>query len=123
MSGASLVDPHGEVIQDDSRIEELCSPGLTAGKFSNARIQLAQHTDGLWMWSTSTYFMNGGRTYRVGPKWGNFADTRDEALHAACNEIRDGIEGPRSPAPKGDIRPITQWLDSLVGQNQMELFA
>jgi hypothetical protein len=113
----------GHVIQDDSLIEEMRSPGLTAGRFSNASIQLCQHTDGLWMWSSSTYFMGGGRTYRVGPKWGRFADTRDEALHAACDEIKEVVEGPSSPAPANTVGPIIRWLDSLIGQKQMDLFS
>ena len=117
------VDPDGPVIQDDNQIEEISSPEIAANRHTRARVQLCQHTNGLWMWSSSIYYVNGGRSYRVGPKWGNFADTKDEAIHAACDEIRGDMADLRSPTPANALGQISHWLDSLDGQKQMELFS
>ena len=119
-------DPNGEVIHDDSQIETLTfgAARLIGGKSAvpTVAIELAQHTDGLWMWATHTHFANGGGGYRVGPKWGKFADTRDEALWAACYEIKERLAGKRDD-PK--VIAMIDWLDELDGTApvQQELFA
>lgn len=63
--------------------------------FDRAEIQLHQHTDGLWMWATAAHGTNGGYGYNVGPKWGRFAKTRDEALWLAADEIEKRIREKR----------------------------
>jgi hypothetical protein len=54
------------------------------------KIELAMH-DGLWMYGTaydnSTNFYHTG--YRVGPKWGRFSQTRDEAISLAKKELEE----------------------------------
>jgi len=48
----------------------------------------AQHDDGRWMWATGT--CGGG--YKVGPKWGNFAATQQEATRYAAAELLDAAQ-------------------------------
>lgn len=110
------VAPDGNVIQDDSLIEIL-EFGSFKLKFGDGTrpsitIELAQHTDGLWMWSTSIYGSKSGYGYRLGPKWGKFARTRNDAIIAACNELAE-----RNPGPE-----VMKWLESLAGSQQQELF-
>jgi hypothetical protein len=55
-------------------------------------IELAQHDDGQWMWATQHQTPTEGNSYAVMPKWGNFADCRNEALHMAVMELRTRLE-------------------------------
>ncbi len=113
-------DPNGPVLLDDSRIERiefgshaLSGPARQKRVVPDIIIELAQHTDGLWMWGTSSMIRAGYSGYRLGPKWGKFASTRDAALAAACNEIE-----ARNPEPS-----VLAWLESLCAPDQLELFA
>ena len=81
---ARRIDPDGEVCTAD-QIDETINLGDWR---TGLRIELARH-DGLWMWGTSLNTPTGGCGYRVGPKWGQFAETRGEALLNACAEIRE----------------------------------
>jgi hypothetical protein len=114
------VDPYGPIIQNDDQIEFLVHGKATL--FDDQRnhisipsttIQIAQHTDGTWMWATQTHSTWSGRGYRIGPKWGKFAPTRQDAIAAACNEIE----------AQGPDQGVIDWLDSLCAPSQMELFA
>lgn len=74
-----------------------------------AEIEVHQHTNGLWMWSTSfTADMCGGG-YRVGAKWGKFAQSRDDALFYACEELQQRLEGKDTP----DVVLIRRWMQGL----------
>lgn len=110
------VEPHGHVIQDDTQIETLTFGSFRlypSGSTPVVIIEIAQHIDGLWMWSTSMHGSSGGYGYRVGPKWGRFARTRQDAITAACNEIED----------RGNATAeVLAWLDQLCGPQQQELF-
>ncbi len=77
------VDPDGRVCTDDE-IEEAIHLG---DWHVGLRIELAIHND-LWMWGSSFHTGTSGCGYRVGPKWGKFAETRDEALSRAVTEVR-----------------------------------
>lgn len=115
------VEPYGHVVQDDCLIERIEYGahnliGSTKGRkraVPDIEIEIAQHDDGLWMWGTSSMIRGGYRGYRVGPKWGKFARTREDAIAAACNEIE-----ARNPEP-----PVLAWLESLCAPEQLELFA
>lgn len=61
--------------------------------WDRATIELHQHTDGLWMWSTSAQAGTRGFGYRIGPKWGKFAPDRASALHWAIKELTDQLDG------------------------------
>lgn len=87
------VDPMGSVVQGDPD-ETLTLPHPRLA-WHLARIELHRHSDGTWMWSAS---MCGGG-YKVGPKWGRFAATRDDALHWAVEELLE--------------RQAVRWSDGL----------
>lgn len=114
------VDRDGHVIRDDEQIEFLtfgdvgllCS-GRRRSDVPQITIQIAQHTDGLFMWAIDAMVGTGYRGYRVGSKWGKFAPTRQDAIAAACTEIE----------AQGPDRNVIDWLDSLCAPQQMELFA
>lgn len=105
------IDPDGHTVQDISKIETL-SLNAKNPRTSDAEIELAQHDDGLWMWSTKCRTGVTYRGYRVGPKWGQFATTKQAAIEAACNEIR-------SYKPADDV---LEWLDQLCEPQQTSLF-
>ncbi|MDP3458149.1 MAG: hypothetical protein Q8S09_02640 [Hyphomonas sp.] len=77
----------------------------------HAAIELHPHTDGLWMWSASLMGAEGGRSYKVGPKWGKFAECRRDALFHAAAEILRGARdfdcGPRFS------RSVRAWAEGL----------
>ena len=79
--------------------------------WDQARIELHQHTSGLWMWGTGCNRGGDGWGYRVGSKWGNFAETKDDALYYAIDEIRKRLHRSveKYPADAG----IMAWLETL----------
>ena len=103
------VDPFGPVIQGDPQ-EYLCLP-CSGNVNPLAEIELHQHTDGRWMWSASYSLLNcSGSGYKVGPKWGRFAATRQDALRAAVDELASGV------SKRGDctsIPKIISWARRL----------
>lgn len=105
------VDPHGGVIQGEPD-ETLTLPQKRLA-WPLARIELHQNHDGRWMWSASG--PSGG--YRVGPKWGRFAETRAGALHHALIELRAACSGDPSPESMGisaaQLRQLMAWLSQL----------
>jgi len=101
------VDADGPVIQGD--IDEFLHLPHPRMVWNRAEIELHRHTNGLWMWSTSWHCNEAGSGYRVGPKWGKFAETRDDALFYAIREITDRISGIDS----ADAKQILTWLASL----------
>ncbi|GGO94981.1 hypothetical protein [Stakelama pacifica] len=101
------VKPHGKVVQGE--VDETLTLPHPRMAWHRARIELHRHHAGLWMWSTSWQAVNSGRSYRVGEKWGKFAESRDAALFHAVQEMRGGI-GIEASA---DARAILAWLDTL----------
>lgn len=75
-----------------------------------AEIELHRHTDGLWMWAKncSDNIGNGGG-YRVGPKWGRFAETRADALAAAKDELRRAVASHQNAYGNA----VRRWLEGL----------
>lgn len=109
------VDPYGSVIKDDPQVEVFEFGGRRlkpSGKAAQITIEIAPHTDGLWMWSASGLIRTAYSGYRIGPKWGKFAKSRRDAITAACNELVE-----RDPPPE-----VNNWLERLCGPLQMELF-
>ncbi len=82
---ASLIDPNGAVCTDDEIDDEITLGDRRLG----LRIELARHRDGRYMWGTSFHTPTGGCGYRVGPKWGHFADTILAAAQCARQEITE----------------------------------
>jgi hypothetical protein len=103
------VDRDGSVIQ--SGVHEVLS--LTRARSAMYLAEIELHEDrasGLWMWSTSWNTGASGQTYRVGPKWGKFADTREDALHWACVELRDRLARETGK----EVSDILKWLGGLA---------
>lgn len=84
------VDPDGPVVQGEPH-EMLTLPHPRLA-WPLAEIQLHRHEDGRWMWGVT----GAGGGYKVGPKWGKFAATRDDARRHAAAELLERIEA-RTP--------------------------
>lgn len=102
------VEPDGFVVSGD--VDETLTLPHPRYAWDRARIELHRHDNGLWMWSASYNYGNGGSGYRVGPKWGKFAETREDALHYAVAEMKQHLE----PVPEADASLIRRWLDTLT---------
>lgn len=99
--------PHGHVLQDEpGHTFRLRHPRMA---WDRARIEIHQHHDNTWMWSTSWQCESQGSCYRVGEKWGKFAETREDALFYAAAEIECRLEGKKS----ADAALILTWTASL----------
>lgn len=102
------VNADGPVLQfEPDFVFRLAHPRMA---WARAKIEVHRHTNGLWMWSVG-YTCNdgGGGGYRVGEKWGKFADTREDALFYAVQELEGRIAG--RDAPEAAI--ILKWAQSL----------
>ena len=86
-----------------------------------ARIQIASHNDGRWMWAIDYLAGNHGSGYWVAPKWGNFAECAETAKSNAISEIRERIQDGGNSAS----RLILAWLESLSDSapRQADMFA
>lgn len=101
------VDRDGDVIQGDvDAAYRLPHPRLAC---DYAEIELHRHIDGLWMWSTKYQAGDSGGGYRVGPKWGKFAETREDALFYACEELEGRLADRRSK----DASLILKWVETI----------
>ncbi|MCR5943971.1 hypothetical protein FG152_24680 [Ochrobactrum sp. XJ1] len=74
-----------------------------------AEIELHPHTDGSWMWSTSYQTSNRGSGYKVGAKWGKFAQSKEDAFFYACKEMQEQLKA----IPGHEVKLISEWLNSL----------
>lgn len=104
------VSPDGPVVQG-APDEVLCWQLDPKKHWQKAVIELHRHTDGTWMWSTSCSTSLGGWSYKVGEKWGHFAETRADALHHARRELIDRL----TMREHGDaIKRIVTWAEGLT---------
>jgi hypothetical protein len=107
-------EPNGGVIQGRPHtVFHLEHPKKLA--WAQSRIEVHPHTDGTWMWSTSvsTYGEDGqsGHTYAVGPKWGKFAASKEDAIYWAAREIEDHINKKKTNGES--IKRIRAWLSTI----------
>ncbi|GAC1042286.1 hypothetical protein [Rhizobium sp. No.120] len=101
------IDPDGRVWQEDPDFTfRLAHPRMV---WDRARIEIHRHVDGLWMWSTSSQTNDRGHCYKVGAKWGNFAESREDALFYACEEMERHLSANDGP----DIVLIKNWVAAL----------
>lgn len=100
------IDRNGPVIKGD--VDETLTLPHPRMAWDYAEIELHRHTDGLWMWSVSWNADMGGGGYRVGAKWGKFAETRDDALYYACCELETRVRGDGKEAAL-----IMKWVAGL----------
>jgi hypothetical protein len=101
------VDPYGPVLQSEPDYTfRLKHPRMA---WDRAKIEIHRHHDGSWMWSTSRYCDNAGGGYRVGEKWGKFAETREDALFYAVTEIEQRLDEKDGP----ETVLVLKWAASL----------
>jgi len=96
------VDPDGRVVQGEVQKAFVLPHPRYA--FPRCRIELHPSRDGLWMWSVSIH--------TVGEKWGQFALTRDDALHYALKELETKLA--RMVSPCKSVAKIRSWANSLT---------
>jgi len=104
------VDPDGEVVPEGliHAVLELPHPKLA---YPQARIEI-HPKDEQWMWATSYSLDNdGGRGYRVGPKWGKFAPSAEDAIYWAAAEIREAV---KDASPSKGKRAILKWVEEVT---------
>ena len=101
------VDPDGPVLQKEPDFTYRLEHPRMAWDY--AEIEVHQHTNGLWMWSTSYNCDMGGGGYRVGEKWGKFAETQGDALYYACVEIENRLSGNSG----NDARKVLEWVKGI----------
>lgn len=103
------VDPAGEVVQGE--VDETLTLPHPRLAWARASIEL-HYYEGMWMWATSHNLDGCGGGYRVGPKWGNFARTRDDALALAIDEIKSRLS-QRADRSEPAKKQILSWLQGL----------
>lgn len=85
----SAVDPDGMVVA--GRIHTILRlPHPRQKQHDLARIEIHPH-ENHWMWATAYNLEQGGSGYRVGPKWGHFATSMEDAIYWAVREMQKGI--------------------------------
>ena len=106
------VDPDGSVVQ--GKVLHTFVLPHPRWSYDRCRIELHPSSDGLWMWSASFHTDSDscGSSYRVGEKWGQFALTRDDALHYALKELEAKLA--RLPSPCKSVAKIRAWANSLM---------
>ena len=99
------VDPDGMVITE--RIHTVLRLSHPRQKQDDlARIEIHPH-ESYWMWATAFSIELGGSGYRVGPKWGHFASSMEDAIYWAVRELQKGVS--RYGPSKGRAA-IERWL-------------
>jgi hypothetical protein len=106
-TASRCVDPDGRVCTDDEIAETIRLGDHNTG----LRIEPARHGE-LWMWGTSFSTSTGGSSYRVGPKWGKFAESRGDAVLQACDEIRKRAAGHSGGAKV--VQLLNNWQKGQV---------
>lgn len=100
------VDPDGQVVAKPDEEFTLVNGAAT---WERVRVQLHEAPEG-WMWGTSTAIGGTGCSYQIGPKWGRFACSRDEALLFARQEVLAVCN--RGPADAWSRR-VQRWVLAL----------
>lgn len=98
------VDPNGPVIKGDVAVFLFLKHPKLA--WNRAEIKVHPGDDALWMWSTSWCLSDCGGGYQVGPKWGNFAETKEDAIYWAACELEDRLSGHAD----ADASTILAWV-------------
>jgi len=103
------VDPDGDVVHGSPDLTlRLPHPRLA---WDLATIQIHQHEDNTWMWAVSC----AGGGYKVGPKWGRFAATQEEATRFAAAELLEKAQGRSSQGMSISEREHQSILDFARG--------
>jgi hypothetical protein len=103
------VEPHGDVLSAELEPDFTFTLPHPRMAWHRAEIEIHRHANGLWMWSISSMADMSGGGYRVGPKWGKFAETREDALFYACEEMLQRL-GEKITS---DVHLIRNWVLAL----------
>lgn len=93
---------------------------LGLGGLPCAHVDLAQSADGRWMWGVSFCTNYGGEGCAPLEKWGKFAPTREAAIAAGIDELRERLSR-RSFASSPQAKRLFEWMESITSP-QLELF-
>lgn len=85
------VDPDGTVVKKPKTVLEHYPRGIKC-PWAYGRIQIHPHDDGTFMWATCWGTSGHGSGYQVGAKWGKFAETHDDALYWAAEELITALQ-------------------------------
>lgn len=105
------VDPDGHVIEGEP-LETLVLRDAKS-RHLYAAIELHPSDDGRWMWATQFTLRDSGGGYKVGPKWGRFAATRDAALRCGAEEIIERLDERHSGERDPFVRKVKAWALGL----------
>lgn len=97
------VDPDGMVVEGHIHTV-LRLPHPRSG--DRARIEVHPH-ERLWMWATAFQIGTHGSGYRVGPKWGRFANSMEDAIFWAVRELQKNLAVHRKSKGRDEI---IRWL-------------
>lgn len=109
------IDANGDVVQGDVDytfiLPSSIQPNASLTVWNLAEIEIHRHDDGRWMWGVT----HPGGGYRVGPKWGNFADSAEAALIAGTEELIErmnsrSFDGLITPA---QVKQVIAWANDL----------
>lgn len=107
------VDPDGPVIDGAPDVTyRLPHPKLA---WDMAAIQIHQHEDGRWMWAVHT----AGGGYKVGPKWGRFAESALTAASFAAAELLDWCDRHEdflgdAMIDRAQLQKIRAWAEGFL---------
>ena len=97
------VDPDGMVIEGHIHTV-LRLPHSKSGDL--ARIEVHPY-ETLWMWATFYQIGSHGNGYRVGPKWGQFAESMEDAIFWSVRELQKNMAKQRKSKGRD---AIVRWL-------------
>lgn len=108
------LDMFGPQLQPLQNVMSLMRPHRWAhapvGELALAVITVAPHGD-RWMWSVSINSSNNAsQSYSPLPKWGNFADSRDEAISSGADEMR----GIMYRLTQHEQERVGEWLGGIL---------
>ena len=100
------VDPQGMVVSSRVHTVLRLAHPKEDGK-DTARIEIHPH-EGRWMWSTAFCIDGQGSSgYRVGPRWGKFAASMEDAILWAVQELQANVSQYSQSRQRDDIQ---RWL-------------
>jgi hypothetical protein len=113
------VDLQGMVVSSRVHTVLRLAHPMEEGK-DTARIEIHPH-EGRWMWSTAFCIDgHGGSGYRVGPRWGKFAASMEDAILWAVHELQANVSQYSQSRQRDDIQ---RWLGlyAPVERDQLSL--
>jgi len=86
-----------------------------------ASVQVAQHTDGRWMWAITFSTSSGGEGYAPHAKWGRFTQDRDAAVKEGIKEMLERLARRNWTAKQ--IEKLLAWAREQAAPKQQDMFS